>query len=730
MAAPYQDSLDHTRDALGLVFLLVRRYVGRYGHRMLQADGRLSNLYVSLREGQQLLHGEPDAALATRLSPVEHWPDAASVETDILAWRGHSEQRMLASMVMDPPPAPALEEFRALFRLSEAELTLLVAAAGPALSVDLARLYGFAWADFAVKTPTVGFLAELVADDADDIWKLAEAFTPSSPLVRHCLVTLGEESTRLATPVNVPEAVVAMLRGAVRPLEEILGDVCAVHEASGALDRDALTLSDGTLRRLEQALRKCVGHGSRASAGLALLGVQAAGRRCAMRTLAAELGLGLLEVDLAALLKRHNQSLDVMLGAIGREATLRRCAVLLRGDSLWEDAGDDANELARRLATRWTDLGPLTALTARRLGGPLLHLEGLVSVVAFGAVSSDQQRAVWTAALDARGRPVTADLTDALVAALEAPPGAIVNAVDAAHRDRVALGDTTGPLTQNVILRAHGVRSAHRLHEIAEPFQTTAEWADLVLPPETMAVLEEVLVHSRQRDRVFGEWGFKRKMSYGRGLSCLFAGPPGTGKTMAAGLIARALQRPSFRIDLSRVMSKWVGETEKNLAKVFDEAERSHVILLFDEADSLFGSRTEVKSANDRYANLEVNYLLQRMEAYDGITVLTTNFDKGIDEAFRRRIRFRVTFPFPDASAREQLWASMLPAEAPVEPGISFTALANRYEIAGGSIKNAVLRAAFLAAHDGVPIGLQHMEKAAVMEAREMGLLVRDGKGR
>jgi SpoVK/Ycf46/Vps4 family AAA+-type ATPase len=250
-------------------------------------------------------------------------------------------------------------------------------------------------------------------------------------------------------------------------------------------------------------------------------------------------------------------------------------------------------------------------------------------------------------------------------------------------------------------------------------------WEDLVLPPETREVLQEILAHGRHREQVFDEWGFRDKLPYGRGLSCLFSGPPGTGKTLTAGILARMWGRPLFRIDLSRITSKWVGETEKNLASLFREAERAQVILLFDEADSIFSSRTEVKSSNDKYANLEVNYLLQRMENYDGVTLLTTNFEQSIDEAFKRRIRFKVYFPFPDEQARALLWRSSFPKKVPLEADIDWEALAAQHEMSGGNIKNASLRAAFYAVQEGARVSMEHLERAAMAEAREMGRLIR-----
>jgi SpoVK/Ycf46/Vps4 family AAA+-type ATPase len=249
-------------------------------------------------------------------------------------------------------------------------------------------------------------------------------------------------------------------------------------------------------------------------------------------------------------------------------------------------------------------------------------------------------------------------------------------------------------------------------------------WEDLVLPDDIIEEIREMIARVEHRRRVLDEWGFARKVGKGVGISALFSGPPGTGKTMVAGLIARELQLDLYQIDASRMVSKWIGETEKNLARLFDAASAGHAVLLFDEADSLFAKRTEVKSSTDRYANLEVNYLLQRMEAFDGITILTTNLETSVDDAFKRRLAFRVAFQLPERDEREQLWRAMLPAEAKVEKNLDFKALADRYEMSGGYIRNAVIRAAYIAASEGKAIGMNHLQRAAVLEYTAMGKVI------
>lgn len=225
----------------------------------------------------------------------------------------------------------------------------------------------------------------------------------------------------------------------------------------------------------------------------------------------------------------------------------------------------------------------------------------------------------------------------------------------------------------------------------------------------------------REKRRVYEDWGFADKVGKGLGVAALFSGPPGTGKTMVASLIAKELGLELYQVDLSRIMSKWIGETEKNLAGLFDAAEAGCAVLLFDEADALFGKRTDVKTSNDRHANLETNYLLQRLESFTGTCLLTTNHESNMDPAFQRRLSLHLRFSMPDAAERRKLWQSMLPTSAPRASDIDFDSLAARYVMSGGYIKNAVLRAAFLAANEDTAIAARHLEQAARVEYEGMG---------
>jgi hypothetical protein len=270
-----------------------------------------------------------------------------------------------------------------------------------------------------------------------------------------------------------------------------------------------------------------------------------------------------------------------------------------------------------------------------------------------------------------------------------------------------------------------GARSASSgaLGQLATRLELRFGWEDLILPPRSSEVLQSISAYIRHRDLVLSEWGYERTVARNQGVKTLFAGDSGTGKTMAAQVLASDLGQEIFRIDLATVVSKYIGETEKNLDRIFAAADGSNAILFFDEADALFGKRSDVQDAHDRYANLEVAYLLQRMESYAGAVVLATNYRQNIDEAFLRRLDFVVDFPFPEPADRERIWRLLLPQPAPLADDVDLAFLAHQFKLAGGNIRNASLAAAFLAAEDGGVIAMRHLVRGVALEYGKLGRL-------
>jgi hypothetical protein len=334
------------------------------------------------------------------------------------------------------------------------------------------------------------------------------------------------------------------------------------------------------------------------------------------------------------------------------------------------------------------------------------------------AMSAAERRQLWVGELGPLAEGMLAGqekktALDAMVETFALDPAEIRLAAESVREEAMLEGSGADAAVRAAwrICRTAARRS---LDDLAARFDSPASWDDLVLPDGQVEILRQIVANARQTSVVLGDWGFAGRYARGLGLSALFAGASGTGKTMAAGIIARELDRDLYQIDLATVVSKYIGETEKHLRRVFDAAERSGAILLFDEADALFGKRSQVRDSHDRYANLEISYLLQRMESYRGIAILTTNMQNAIDTAFQRRLRFVVQFPFPDEPSRERIWRKVFPAAAPTA-GLDYTRLAH-LNVTGGVIRNIALLAAFLAADEKSPIAMRHMLAAARTE--------------
>jgi hypothetical protein len=355
-----------------------------------------------------------------------------------------------------------------------------------------------------------------------------------------------------------------------------------------------------------------------------------------------------------------------------------------------------------RSLTAWADLvqGPL--FIEVHPGSPAEQLRGLR--LHFRAPTTAERKRMWMEQLG----PVAQQMNGQLDRIVEHfhfdEPDIRISAAAAGNSDNPAEAAWR-------FCRDHARRS---LENLAQRIDARSTWDDLILPAPQVENLRQLAIHVRQRPTVNGRWGFAERYSRGLGLSALFSGPSGTGKTMAAEILAQELELDLYRIDLASVVSKYIGETEKNLRKVFEAAEESGAILLFDEADALFGKRSEVRDSHDRYANLEISYLLQRMESYRGVAILTTNMQHGIDSAFLRRIRFIVQFPFPDAEARARIWERIFPAATPLGR-LDFGQL-SQLNVSGGIIRNIATHAAFLAAEEGAAVETRHVLSAARTE--------------
>ncbi len=706
---PYGSVVELLDDLVDWGRALVAHMIARVPpQRRPTADG-LSSLSVSHGEAAELVRAGQD-----------HGAPEAEAELGARWARLNERLRLSAAMGHDVP----LERLRGFFKLDDREMAVVMALLLPELDEQMLRLYRYAWNDFTRKKVEVGFLLELLGRDRAEREEIRKALGSSAPLRAQRLVVMGpehkdgEEVSFLARSIRLANRLVDFLRGDDK-LDEGLVGLCRVIEATRRLDQ--LIMPPKIMERIRMAL---ISRRGRANTPIVLLGPKGVGKRSIAEGLACELDRPFLVADMDAIFEDGRVPED-LIALIMREARLMGSVLYLHGGPGLPESL--SRPRAARIAAQLVSGTGLTIIGLTVFPGWLHAALEPMTLVRIPVPEPEVRETLWRRALPSGVRlSPTVDLQE-VASRYALTGGAIIDAALAAvvkARRRSARRPT---VTHDDLEAASRAQVSHNLATLAQRIVPRLGWRDLILPKEDVERLKEVVAFARNRRKVFEDWGFETKVPYGRGLSCLFSGPPGTGKTMAAGIIARELGLELFKVDLSRIVDRYVGETEKNLARVFDEAEEVHAVLLFDEADSLFSKRTAVRSSVDRYANLEVNYLLQRMEDFEGVTILTTNFDAAFDEAFRRRIKFRISFPFPDEQHRRRLWRSMFPKAAKVSRDVDWTKLARQFEMSGGHIKNAVLRAAFLAAERKLEaVDQEVLLEAAKMEYLEMGKLVRD----
>ena len=622
-----------------------------------------------------------------------------SLEREVVAGRMVIELRANAT----PVTVPSIASVAKRLELTTLERDVLVTAMMPAISEDFLRAYMRVWGDYLKREPDVAFLSTLVALNEAEEREARLSLEEDSKLVMLRLLTLHAPEGRdgcqaLRKAVRVAPWLVRLALGHPQPARHTFrfSDIASKVATVAA---DALP----ALNPIKTFL------GAEGAGLLVLYGVERQDLESAV--LAASAGRPVLGVDFTT--SSEDSSGDEVWEACGEAKGFGGVLVLDASEAL--EGNEDRVARAASAVVSWGQKAILLVTEdPERL--PIGHIPS--KAVRVETPDMKEQTRVWEVMLGDK-KPKRPDTLYEVATRYPLSLAAIVRAALLVLQEGA---EVTGEVLLDAARSQMPVRSV-RLSQRVPPGFT---WEDLVLPDEVLVALNEIVTYYRYREQVFDKWGFRRKLPYGRALSALFHGPSGTGKTMAASVLASEFKVPLFQVNLASIISKYVGETEKNLAMVFDDAARSKAMLLFDEADSLFARRTTGSTAIDRYSNLEVNFLLQRMEEYDGLVVLTTNQESLIDSAFKRRIRFKVPFPAPDAALREELWRSMLRGVGAVTKQIDYAALASRYELCGGAIKNAVLRAAFQAAEEGSPITMGHLLKAAIREYKESGHLVRE----
>jgi hypothetical protein len=668
-------SLAHLLSRVALVGGKVRRAVDARREVDQEPDDRFRGLYITEAHVDALLDADripivadADGGSEEELAAIERRADRAEADGRTLALRALARS----------------------FSLDSIDIEVLLVAIAPDIDVRYERLYAYLQDDVSRRRASIGLALELVGSHPAAP-SARRRLGPMGPLVAGGLI-LVEEPDRpfLTRSLRVPDRVTAHLLGDDTP--EAWVEALFVTPAP---------VEFGERVVLERALRD----------GCRLVylrePVGGAGEAMAADSLGA-VGLGVVAIDLRRL--ATVDSAVELSDAVVREARLRG-AGLVAGPI---DALADRHQL---IVSALAEAACPVILVGSRSWDPAWSRE--VPLLVDAPVPSIELRgALWSAALGDGGDPPDDLETD--LAAFRMSPEQVVRATRAARQQAAAEGR---PVVAADLRSGARSQNAGGLERLARRIRPQVAWADLVLPDGVLIQLREIAQRARFRDVVLDRWALGRRSSKGRGLTALFAGDSGTGKTMSAEVVAGELGLDLYVIDLSTVIDKYIGETEKNLDRIFAEADRVNGVLLFDEADAIFGKRSDVKDSHDRYANVEVAYLLQRMELFDGVAILTTNLRSNVDDAFTRRLDAVVDFPMPDDPDRLRLWGKNLPPSVPQADDLDLAFLARAFKLSGGNIRNVAVAAAFFAAAEDRSVGMADLIRATEREYRKLGRL-------
>jgi SpoVK/Ycf46/Vps4 family AAA+-type ATPase len=706
----YATSLQHLLAELERIDLLIQVQVWR-ARQVQAADGEFHGLYLSEQE--------IDTILAQPIG-LPHWATAPGpwsfpeLRAALEQLSADIARRKVESARRDLPLR--LDELARLFQLTPFEVDLLLICLAPEIDLRYERLYAYLQDDVTKKRPSVDLALNLLCPSLEAKLAARQCFAPSAGLFKLHLLHLLDDPAQPQPPLlskylKVDERVVNYLLDSDE-LETRLLPYAQYILPQTRLEN--LFLPEEVKRRLVLLVRDL--------SGLIFYfqGPYGVGKQTTAAALCRELGLGLLTVEGDRLLNLPWPDFETAVRLAQREARLQHAALYWNGFEmlLAEDKTVQREALLQVLAGQ----PGLTFLAGNMVWEPANMPPGMHFLrLEFPLPAYAERTRLWHGSLNG-----VLGLTDeidpaALANKFRFSGGQIRDAVATARSLATWRNPENGHISMADLYAACRLQSNHKLAALAHKIEPHYTWDDIVLPPDRLQLLREICNHVKYRAQVYTEWGFDRKLSLGKGLNVLFAGPSGTGKTMAAEVIAQDLSLDLYKIDLSQVVSKYIGETEKNLDRVFREAQTSNAILFFDEADALFGKRSEVKDAHDRYANIEIGYLLQKMEEYEGVAILATNLRANLDEAFARRMHFLVEFPFPDEEYRYHIWRRIFPPEAPLADDLDFHSLARSFKLSGGNIKNMAIAAAFLAAEQGCSIGREHVWRAARREFQKVG---------
>lgn len=706
MVNAYSSSQEHLADELKRLDILLKLNLA--GNGELEADISQSEAVYTAEEIYGLLErdntcGQDKSFLEAELEEIDY-----EIKSRLEA---SSRQEIHLS-------APYISK---LLNLSKLEEQCIIICIAPELDRKYEKIYGFFQNDMLAKSPSIDLVMKLLTGTREEKIAVRRIFDTQAPLIRF-LMELGGDLSDTNIPLisrhlKLDDWVVNFLLD-IQLLDTRLAHIAELVPAGDQEDDNSLTdVEENIVRFADYYLnnKEC-----KFNQIFYFYGPDGMGIREQVKRACSCLKMPLIIVNAEKMLASE-MNFNEILRLLGRQVMLEKAVLCLENFECMISEDEKKEFKLSSLIQIIKSYASMVFILGKSQWTPSTgDMEIAFIRVEFPFPNQNERKAYWEKYSSNYKLAQNVDL-EKVSGNFRFTPGQIQTALNYGESFSVWHGTGDGIIGGDELNNACYDQSNKKLGTLASKIKKIYTWDMLVLPSEQMSQMEEICSQVKFRGVVYEKWGFERRLSLGRGLNVLFSGPPGSGKTMAAEVIANELDLEIYKIDVSQVVSKYIGETEKNLEKIFTEAETSNAILFFDEADALFGKRSEVKDAHDRYANVEISYLLQRMEDYKGIVILATNLNQNIDDAFLRRLHFNVAFPFPEKQQRKLIWKGIFPSGAPVDSELDYEFLAEKFIMAGGNIKNIALNAAFYAAREACPIGIKQIMLAAKREYKKMG---------
>ena len=691
---------------LARIDVLIRRELYRWQSAGQEPADTFRGLYVADQQANAMM-GRPIFANWGHTAAIDQ-----EVESDFDEARKQAELNIqaIANAAKSQGRKLKLKHLSDVFNLSEFDIDVLLICLAPTLDLRYESIYGYLQDNITLKLPSINLALDLLCKPGPERIERYAHFMDDSPLLKHQLLELIPENGSSKIPllrqtIAIDKTIPSWLLGDYLPDPQL-----NAHTKVYYPDQNS------EIALLPGIISSQLDHAGSNNPIFVFYGPDQACQDAAACYLATIAERPLLQVSLSSNIKEGISPLYALKRTF-RDALLINAIPYFTG---WEACITDHMAPPELFSELCAHPGPviLSGNNSWQAGGS--KRDRVFRWIDFPIPQFPQRLLLWKHYTRPRCLDENLDLVP-LAGQFQLTTGQIRDATASAMDIAAKKGEAIKEADLFAAARGH---SNPNLAGLARKIKPRYGWDDIILPDDQVELLFEIVSTVRCRPKVLDDWGIGRKLASSRGVTALFSGPPGTGKTMAAEIIAAELSLDLYKIDLSTVVSKYIGETEKNLERIFNEAETSNAILFFDEADALFGKRSEVRDSHDRYANIEISFLLQRMEAYNGVTILATNLRANLDDAFTRRLQFAVDFPFPEQPDRLRIWETLFPIDVPHTHELDFELMAEKFKLAGGNIRNIIVNAAYLAADDGQYVTMEHLLHGARRELQKMGRLI------